>query len=456
MIDRRRFLQLGGAALTLAATPLRRAAAQNGGGARRFIVFYFPDGVPGVSAEGEPSLWHCTGGERDFLLSEVLQPLAPWRDHCVFLNGLSMGGTDSGSHPGGAVKLLTGVDHGNGESIDRVLARTLGADAPFRHLYLGAQANQNNASGDKHISYPSAGRTTPPEDDPVRAFETVFSGAVARPVPGGGGGAMVDPAIERKRSIIDGVLGDLNALRARLGDTERARLDLHLEAMREVERRVQSVAVPPEEAPPVVDDCAQPAVDTARIDRGRLYDPGHFPDLLRVQTDLCVQAMACGLTQVGVIQGSHHTSELVMSRFEGSALHDPGYDMRSHQASHYGPRHDRNHREFSDFVKQRVWWVEQFAYLLGQLAARPEGDGTMLHHTCVLLCTEVSDGNTHLHDNMPFVVAGGAGGRINGGRLLNFGYERHARMLLSLAHACGVGLDRFGSDGHEPLPGLVG
>jgi len=149
--------------------------------ARRVIFFSFPDGVPGRSSVDEPSAWHCTGGARDFQLSTVLAPLAPFRDDTLFFNGLSMGPTDMGSHPGGAVKLLTAADGGRGESIDQHLARTAGAAAPFRHVYLGAMANAANASGDKFISYPSPGQSVPPEDDPVRAFERLFGGGVIAP-----------------------------------------------------------------------------------------------------------------------------------------------------------------------------------------------------------------------------------------------------------------------------------
>jgi hypothetical protein len=106
--------------------------------------------------------------------------------------------------------------------------------------------------------------------------------------------------------------------------------------------------------------------------------------------DLMVQAMACGMTRVGVIQASQHTSELIMSRFMGTPMYDPGFDMRSHQASHYGASHDLAHREYLAFKQQRRWWIEQLAYLLGSLAARPEGEGTMLDYSLVLCCTEVA------------------------------------------------------------------
>jgi hypothetical protein len=190
-------------------------------------------------------------------------------------------------------------------------------------------------------------------------------------------------------------------------------------------------------------------------DPAALYAPESFAALLRAQIDLTVSAMACGLTRVGVIQCSHHTSELIMSRFPGVDFSDPGFDMRSHQASHYGPRHDLARREYRDFVAQRRWFVDQFAYLIDQLAARPEGDGTMLDHSLLWLCTEVSDGNLHSHDDMPFVLAGGAGGRLRAGRAIDLGGAPHGDLLVTLARAMGDGAARFGQAGTRVLPGVL-
>jgi hypothetical protein len=450
-MDRRTFLRLvGGSTAALGAgrvvTRAGRALAQ-GVGARRLIIFYFPDGVAARSQDGEPSEWRPSGGETSFTLGAQLGPLERVRQRCLFLGGLSMGQTDAGSHPGGAKKLLTGVDGGGGESIDQYLARTVGASSPWRHLYLGVMANQNNASGDKHIVYPGAGRTIPPEDDPRRAFERVFGAA-----PGGGstspdgGGSSVD------RSILDGALAEVRGLRDALTGDERAKLDLHLEALRDLERRVGATEAPPNPPP----SCSSPPAGLVGLDPAGLYDPRNFPANLRLQLDIMVQAMACGLTRVGTVQCSHHTSELIMSRFPGADFSDPGFDMRSHQASHYGPRHDPAHREYRDFVAQRRWFVEQFAYLVDQLAARPEGDGTMLDHSLLWLCTEVCDGNTHSHDDMPFVLAGGAGGRLRTGRALDFGGAPHGDLLVTIARAMGDGLARFGQSGTRVLPGVLG
>ncbi|MBK9034361.1 MAG: DUF1552 domain-containing protein [Myxococcales bacterium] len=444
-IDRRAFLKLGGAALLAApfARPGRSVSAHaHAGTARRLIVFNFPDGVVGPSSDGEPSLWHPTGGETSFSLPAELAPLERHRGACVFFRGLSMGPADQGSHPGGAKKLLTGVDGGNGVSIDQHLAATVGATSPFRHLYLGAMARHNGASGDKHISYVAPGITVAPDDDPVAAFGRLFAGGSTS-----GGGP--DPAAARELSVLDSAAGELEALRGALGERDRVRLELHLESLREVEARIMATGGGGGAT------CTDPRIDGDGLTPATLYAPERFPQILRAQTDLMVQAMACGLTKVGVIQASHHTSELIMSRFAGTPMYDPGFDMRSHQASHYGPRHDLAHREYRDYLAQRVWWVEQFAYLLDQLAARPEDGGTMLDHSLVLLATEVCDGNTHGHDDMPFVLAGGGGGAIRTGRLLSFDYRRHADLLVALAHAMGDPIGGFGEASSGPLPGLL-
>jgi len=431
-IPRRSILKgLLGTALGLPLASLAGRRAIAGQFAKRLIVFYFPDGVPAPG--GEPSRFHATGSGSAITLPENLQPLAPFKNDCVFLRGLSMGPTDAGSHPGGAKKLLTGVDGGQGESIDRYLARTAGSASPYKHVYLGSMATQNNATGDKFVSYPSAGTTVAPNDDPKAAFANLF---------GQGGGAMTPAGVDPK-TVVDTALADLDELRARLGDAEKAKLDLHVDAMHDVEKRLAA-------QPPPASCNAAPA-SLAKVGP-QLQEPGNFPNVLRAQTDVLVQAMACGLTQVGVLQASEHTSELIMSRFSSTPLYDPNYDMRSHQASHYGVSSDP---KFAYYVKQRTWFVEQFAYLLDQLRQRPEGQGTMLDSSIVLLCTEVSDGNTHSHDDMPFILAGKAGGALKTGQVLDFGGRRHSDLLVTIARAMGDPLGSFGQASSGPLPGVL-
>jgi hypothetical protein len=426
---RRRTILQGLLGTALGAMLPRPASAMNV--AKRFIVLYFPDGIPAPG--GQPSAFQPSGMSMNFSLPANLMPLAPYKNKCAFFRNLSMGPTDAGSHPGGAKKLLTAVDGGNGESIDRRLARTVGSNAPFKHIYLGAAATANNASGDKFISYPSPGTTVPPEDDPKQAFSKLFGQSVM-PMQGG-----IDP-----KSVVDTVLGDLGDLEAALGNEEKQKLDLHMDAMRDVEKRIGSA--------PSGASCTMTPQSVATLNSSMLLDPSIFPDVLRAQMDVMVQAMACGLTQVGVIQASQHTSELIMSRFPNTPFYTPNYDMRSHQASHYGTTADS---KYSAYVLQRTWFVEQLAYLVKALDALPEGQGTMLDNSIVLLCSEVAEGNTHSHDDMPFVIAGKGGGTIQTGALFDYGYRRHADLLLSIAHAMGDSTSSFGDASSGTLSGLL-
>jgi Protein of unknown function (DUF1552) len=207
--------------------------------------------------------------------------------------------------------------------------------------------------------------------------------------------------------------------------------------------------------PPAMTSCGMPRLGFEGVSGMGLYQPENFPAVLRAQMDVMVQAMACGLTKVGVIQSSQHTSELIMSRFRGSEMHDPGFDMRSHQASHYGARQERTNRLFTDYLKQRRWWVSQFAYLLEQLRQRPEGDGTMLDHSLVLMCSEVSDGNTHSHADMPFLLAGRGGGCIAPGRVSDHPGVRHGQLLAAIARAMGADVNGWGDAGDGVLPILT-
>ena len=99
--------------------------------------------------------------------------------------------------------------------------------------------------------------------------------------------------------------------------------------------------------------------------------------------------------------------------------------------------------------------MEQFAYLLQELESRPEGSGTMLDNSIVVLCSEVSDGNTHSFDNIPFVIAGNGGGMLRSGKLLEYNKKPHADLWITLAAAMGENLSQFGEDGTGILEGIL-
>lgn len=453
--NRRGFLKaLGGAALALPFYELLRRGerrAEAGGVAKRVIFFYFPDGAAIPTNNGDLSQnWHATGSEQSFQLSKQLEPLATaipgksYKDACVYLSGVSMWGSDVNNHPAGARKLLTGRNAGDGQSIDQYLAGTAGASSPWHHLYLGAMATKDGADNSKCIVHPDgSGNSITPIEDPRVAFQSLFGGA-----PGGQPGQPAGPD-PLKVSVIDGVLGDMKRLQAQLGSVEKSKLDVHLDSLREVEKRIKA----PGMATTPSATCQSPSV--GQVSDADLKNEPKFPDVLRAQMDLMVLAMACGLTRVGTLQASHHTADLNMALFPGTpmAMLNPN-GMRSHEASHYGSTGDQ---KFTAFVAQIRWWVAQYTYLLDKLASTPEpaGGGTMLDSSLVVLCTEVSDGNTHSHDNMPFVLGGGAGGAIKTGRLLQYQNQPHSNLLVSIAHAMGQQIGSFGESSSGPLPGLL-
>ncbi len=443
--NRRRLLQaLGLGALGAAAWPhLPSARAAVSSGARRVIFFYFPDGVPGISQGGEPSLWDAQGSGSNMTLSDLHTSLVPFKDQCLFLNGLTMGPTDAGSHPGGAQKLLTAWDHAGGPSIDQALGTALGVSP----LYLGAMATEG-------ISYQAA-NTAPasPENSPLAAFNRLFPGGHATP----GGSASTPgtsniPSDPDGASVLDAVLGDLTDLSSSWSQSEKTKLDLHLSALRDLERTVKqlppTVAVP--SGPPPT--CADPQLSD--YDASNLNDPANYPRILRAQTDLMVQAMACNLTRVGLLQNSVHTSELNMAAFPDTAMFKANYYLGSHKASHYGATRNEGDELYHAYHQQIRWWVDQYAYLLQALKSRPEGDGTMLDYSLVVICTEISDGNTHSHDNMPFIVAGGGGGAVRSGQVLQCSNQSHGALYSALAQAMGKPM-MFGQAQSRPLPGVL-
>ncbi|HEV3190697.1 MAG TPA: DUF1552 domain-containing protein [Polyangiaceae bacterium] len=436
-------------------------ASQLSGTARRLIVYYFPDGIP-EPPDNEPSQWHMSGSGRNFTLSTTLQPLAPFRDSCVFFNKLTMGPIGEGAHPQGAQKLLTGTPDPQqnqqiqGPSIDQYLATTIGQTSPFPYVYLGAQATVDSVSSNAFLSYPDATRTAMPMDNPFTAWSKLFSNA---PAPTGSAPNPDDV------SIFNAVTADLNDLQAKLGSAEKQKVQAHLDSLRQLEKRVTGMG---SGAGMTAVTCKNPTstIGSLTNDPNWLAAPENFPAILKAQMDLMVQAMACGLTRVGVVQASQHTTNLIMSRFSNTPMYAPpgSGDMRSHQASHYG--NQGSGTLFTDYVQQVTWWVQQFAYLLGSLKSLPEasGSGTMLDNTLVLMCSEISNGSTHSHGNMPFVLAGGGGGAVDSARLgtiYDVGIRNHADLLTSLAIAMGDPATASGQRGFGQgstvggLPGLL-
>lgn len=427
-IGRRGFLASLLATGTMVQGGLLRSA--RAGAPMRTLFVYVPDGCI-------PALWHPNGSETSFTLPEMSAPLAAVQEHCVFLKGLDMysGGA---THEGGIRKVLTGVGP---VSLDVFLGQKLQGDAPFASVQLGVAANFENGSGS--MSFTGTGQEVKPDDNPINAFGRMFGGATQSD------DAAALMAKKRKKSILDGALADLAAIRADLAGPEKAKLDTNLDSLREVEKRLDG-AVPLGCSPSGWNPSGFSISSTDYYPK--TYDKEeNFGTVGRLQTDLAVLALGCDVTRSVGLMWSHPVSP---TRITGT-----GASLGNHDASHFG---SVGSPAAKDFVRLKRWFAQRFAELIQSLAARPYGGSTLLDHTLVLLCTELGDSNAHDHKSVPFVLAGGGAAGLKTGRFLDFTgkgsggtNEAHSKLLVSIARLAGVSIDTFGYSGHG-TGGLAG
>lgn len=421
MMQRRSFLKLIGAAgLTAATLPFARQVLAEGNHPRRAIFVFIPDGM--IQAE-----WHARGTGTNFTLPSMTQPLERVREHCLFLSGINMYGPGS-THEGGIAKLLTGAPGRSNDgmvSLDYYLGQQFKNQTIRPHLNLGIVPIYR----DKHITFDFGGIPVVPELNPLVAFESLF-----------GSDTENNYQNQRRLSALDASLGELNRLRLQLASTEKAKLDTHLDALRELEKKLQS------------DDTGNcPAwnfnptgFEVTRTDPWRnpeYLDSSRLGLIGDLHTDVAVHALACDLTRVVTLKWNNSVNDTVIK--------EAGTNKTCHQASHDGG---------TDFIKVKAWYTEKLAQLIEKLQATPEGDGTLLDNTVIFLGSDLANGSWHNHDNMPFVLAGGRNGGFVTGRSLNYDAAAHNKLLVSIAQFMGMNLNQFGTEDKSPgaLPGLLG
>jgi hypothetical protein len=393
---------------------------------KRLIVLFSPNGSIHEN-------WAPQGTETDFTLPSILAPLESHRSSLVVLDGLEAirAGLGDGHQMGmGSLwtgsKLLPGDFSGAGyaghASVDQVVANAIGNDTPYRSLELGVQTGGPNVW--TRMSYAAANQPLPPEDDPQAVFDRIFADVDVDP-------AGIDDRKAQRRSVIDLVKDDLASLQSRHGASDRIKVEKHLDAIRAIETR---------------NDAAAPVCDVPQLDPAT--DPfanDNFPAVVRRQIDLMVMAMACDLTRVASLQCSRSVGGTVFSWLGQSEGH--------HALSHLG---DGDPAMIGQITDVNVWYAQQVSYLLDSLAAVPEGEGTLLDNTLVVWGNELARGNSHSNRPLPFVLAGGCGGALQGGRYLAYDRVAHNRMLVSICRMMGVtDIDTFG-DNDPATGGLVG
>jgi hypothetical protein len=403
---------------------------------------YVPNGIIGVGATSpRPNQWTPLAVGSDFEFAPLMKPLEPFRDKLIVMSGLSQVngralGDGAGDHARAGATWLTGVhprktegaDIRAGISADQIAARQLGKNTELASLELGLE--QPYLAGGCDSGYSCAytntlswrGPTTPlpVEVDPRAVFERLFGDRGT--LDAEGRLAM----LKSERSILDYVSDSLNHLQARLGARDRGKLDEYLEAVRDVERRIQRA------------EQQNAALELPPMDRSSSM-PEEYEDQAHLMMDLQVLAWQTDMTRV---------TTMMLAR-EGS---NRSYRPIGIADGHHSLTHHQNDPEKIDkILKIDELHVETFAYLLDKLRSTPDGDGTLLDHSVLVYGSSISDGNAHTHHDLPIVVAGGANGQLKGGRHVRYPKDTPLNnLLLTLLDKVGVRVESFG-DGTGPL-----
>src|SRR5688500_493506 len=449
-LPRRTFLRGVGASLALplldAMMPALAARAQTAAGpVRRLGFVYLPNGVArnftGVN------YWTPNGEGSSFELSPILSPLAPFKDRLVVISGLAQHQADAcddganGDHTRGTSSWLTGVhpkrtegaDLRNGISADQISASAIGKDTPLPSLelaidlsYLAGQCeNSYSCAYMNTLAWQSPSTPLPTENNPRIVFERLF---------GDGGTPAQRLALAREnRSILDSVLGEFGRLQQTLGPADRSKVTDYLDAVREVERRIQRVERGGSDGE--LPDLTRPA-----------GIPDRFDEHVKLMYELQWLAFRADLTRV-------------VTFILGRELNFRTYPEIGITEGHHGlSHHQDNPTQLAKYAKLNTYQTELFAWFLDKLQHTAEGDGTLLDHSMFLYGAGLSNPNLHAHYDLPLAIVGGGAGRLKGGRHMVFREETPmTNLLLSLLDKAGVHAETLGdSTGRLPIEPLSG
>ena len=441
-INRRTLLRGAGTALALplldAMFPAGRASAAPKPPIRLAWV-YVPNGV---IMDG----WLPDADGTGFEMKSSMKPLEPFRDKIVVLSNLTHGnaralGDGPGDHARAGATFLTGVhchktegaDIRAGISADQIAAKALGEQTQFGSLELGIDEPYFAGGCDSGyscaytntLSWRSPTTPNPVEIDPRAVFERLF-----------GDGGTTNPAelVERMhqdRSLLDFILSDLGRLRSNLGGRDKVKMEEYVEAIRDIERRIQKAE-------------RQNAAKYPSMERP-LGIPELFTDHVNLMSDLMVIAFQTDITRVVTF----------MMQREGSNRAFPEIDVP--EGCHIPTHHMNDVGKIAKARKIDEYRVSTFVPLVQRLSQIEEADGSLLDHTLLLYGAGIRDGNSHSHDNLPLALLGGKAAGIRGGRHIRFKQDTPVTdLLVTMLDKANVPLDKLGdSDGKlEQLSGV--
>jgi hypothetical protein len=404
-------------AMVPALTPIVKAIGKP---AVRYGVVYLPNGV---NVHG----WAPKTQGTDFDFSPTLKPLEPFRSQLLVVSGLDNDRIHGGDHTGAPTKFLTAVPpkQGIGQveagvSADQILATHIGTDTPLPSLQISLEGYDTAGSCSTNgyscvytstISWRDAKTPLPMERNPRAVFERLF-----------GDNETTDSAARlsrarKDRSILDSVTQKVTDLQRGLGSDDRTKLTQYVDAVRDVERRIQLIEQQGDREMP---ETYQPA-----------GIPNSFQEHVRLMFDLQLLAYQSDITRVFTF--------MLGREFSGRSYPEIGMPDAHHPTSH----HQNDPDKLAKLQRLNTYQATQFAYFLEKLKTTADGDGSLLDHVQLIYGAGMSEGNGHIHRDLPIVLVGGAAG-LKGGRHIRPLHTPMANLHVSLLGRLGVPVESLG------------
>jgi len=371
--------------------------------------------------------WWAKGEGKSMELGRVLSPLNDFREQLLFVRGLyneeAQKGNIHSSQTGNLLSgapLASGGEIRSGTSVDQLLAQRYGRSTKVPSLVLGCEKSNpcvhKNYSMlySSHISWSSPTTPTPLEIYPALAFDRLFK----------------DDVNTGDSCVLDAVLSEAKVLRRNISANDQRKLDEYLESVRDVEQRIANAGRKGEL------QGWRPTLEKPNIPRPADGIPQNIADHMRLMCDILVLGFQTDTTRITTLKLNNDHSSL---RFPNL-----GVDYMIH--------HLLSHSDTDDWLKVNQFFLEQVAYIARKLGSIQEGPRTLLQNTMLMFCSSMLNGN-HDASQLPVVMLGGAGGRLQGGRVLDLKDKpdrQMCRLYLSMMDKMDVHLPAFG-DATKPL-----
>jgi hypothetical protein len=370
--------------------------------------------------------------------------MEPLKDDILLLGNLTHNAgrallDGAGDHGRCCGTYLTGVhvkkslsDIHAGISFDQIIANQTCSKMHFPSLEIGMEDGRQAGDCDSgyscaytnNLAWKSDTVPLPPTLNPRDLFERLF-----------GDGVILSPEARKRqavyrRSILDFVTDSTKSLETKLGPSDKRKLDEYLSAIREIERQIETAEATNAQIDPHMD---------------KPYGiPADFAEHFRLMTDMITIAFQADMTRIVTF---------LVTR-EGSSRAYREIDIPD---GHHPLTHHRNQPDLIEKVTQiNTYHVQHFAKWATKLKNTKDGDSNLLDSSMIVYGAGLSDGNRHLHEDLPTMIAGSAGGAFKTGRYIEYRRETPmCNLFLTMMDRMGVHIEDFG-DSTGRVTGLDG